>query len=81
MTVRAIYENGVFRPQEPVKLEEHTEVEVIIPAPSSPRFLFPPVGKNDHATIYGTSKSSGAPHPAVHPERLRSSNPQRDGGT
>ena len=36
MTIRAIYENGVFKPQQPVKLDEHTEVEVFIPAPSSP---------------------------------------------
>ena len=36
MTVKAIYENGVFKPQEPVHLEEHTEVEVLIPVPSSP---------------------------------------------
>jgi predicted DNA-binding antitoxin AbrB/MazE fold protein len=28
MTVRAIYENGVFRPTEPVNLPENTEVEV-----------------------------------------------------
>lgn len=32
MTVKAIYENGVFKPQEPVNVEEHTEVEVVIPA-------------------------------------------------
>lgn len=32
MTVKAIYENGVFRPQEPVHLAERTEVEVLIPA-------------------------------------------------
>ena len=35
MTVKAIYENGVFRPQEPVHLEEHTEVEVVIPVAAS----------------------------------------------
>lgn len=35
MTVKAIYENGVFKPREPVHLEEHTEVEVVIPAPRS----------------------------------------------
>lgn len=33
MTVKAIYENGVFKPQEPVHLDEHTEVEVLIPSP------------------------------------------------
>ena len=31
MTVKAIYENGVFKPQEPVQLEENTEVEVLLP--------------------------------------------------
>ena len=36
MTVKAIYENGVFRPQEPVSLAERTEVEVLIPAKTSP---------------------------------------------
>ena len=35
MTVKAIYENGVFTPQEPVHLEEHTEVEVVIPVAAS----------------------------------------------
>jgi predicted DNA-binding antitoxin AbrB/MazE fold protein len=35
MTVKAIYENGVFKPQEPVHLEEHTEVQVLIPVQPS----------------------------------------------
>ncbi len=29
--IKAIYENGVFKPKEPVQLEEHAEVEVLIP--------------------------------------------------
>jgi hypothetical protein len=29
--VKAIYEHGVFKPKEPVQLEEKTEVEVLIP--------------------------------------------------
>jgi predicted DNA-binding antitoxin AbrB/MazE fold protein len=32
--VKAIYENGVFRPKEPVDLEEKTEVDVLIPTPT-----------------------------------------------
>lgn len=36
MTVKAICENGVFKPQEPVHLDDHTVVEVLIPAPASP---------------------------------------------
>jgi predicted DNA-binding antitoxin AbrB/MazE fold protein len=35
MTVKAIYENGVFMPREPIHLDEHTEVEVVIPAASA----------------------------------------------
>ena len=31
MTVKAIYENGVFKPTEPVDLEENTEVQVLVP--------------------------------------------------
>ena len=32
MIVKAVYENGVFKPREPIHFEEHTEVEVVIPA-------------------------------------------------
>ncbi len=34
--VKAIYEDGVFKPKEPVKLDERTEVEVLIPSPAPP---------------------------------------------
>jgi len=30
-TVKAVYEDGVFKPKEPVSLAEHAEVEVLIP--------------------------------------------------
>jgi predicted DNA-binding antitoxin AbrB/MazE fold protein len=30
-TIKAIYEDGVFKPKEPVDLEEKAEVEVILP--------------------------------------------------
>lgn len=30
--IKAVYEDGVFKPIEPVKLKEHTEVEVHVPA-------------------------------------------------
>lgn len=43
MTVKAIYEKGVFKPREPVHLEEHTEVEVVIPA-ASPGDVDDPTG-------------------------------------
>lgn len=30
--VKAVYEDGVFKPKEPVSLKEKTEVEVLIPS-------------------------------------------------
>ena len=33
--IKAIYENGMFKPQEPVHLAELTEAEVLIPATTS----------------------------------------------
>ena len=33
--VKAIYENGVFKPTEPVNLQERTEVEVLVPTQAS----------------------------------------------
>jgi predicted DNA-binding antitoxin AbrB/MazE fold protein len=35
--VKAVYENGVFKPKEPVDLQEKTEVEVLIPTPAPTR--------------------------------------------
>jgi predicted DNA-binding antitoxin AbrB/MazE fold protein len=32
---KAIYENGVFKPKEPVNLQERTEVEVLVPTQAS----------------------------------------------
>jgi predicted DNA-binding antitoxin AbrB/MazE fold protein len=34
--IRAIYEGGVFKPKEPVQLEERTEVEVLLPTATRP---------------------------------------------
>lgn len=33
--VKAIYEDGVFRPLEPVRLEEHQEVTLVLETPAS----------------------------------------------
>ena len=33
--VKAVYENGVFKPKEPVNLQDKTEVEVLIPTNAS----------------------------------------------
>jgi predicted DNA-binding antitoxin AbrB/MazE fold protein len=34
MTVRAIYENGLFRPLKPVSLPENAEVDIVLPEES-----------------------------------------------
>ena len=55
MTVRAIYENGVFRPTESVRLPERTPVEVIVPEPTQRE-------SDNQATIFAilrTSRPSG----------------------
>jgi predicted DNA-binding antitoxin AbrB/MazE fold protein len=34
--VKAIYQDGVFKPLEPLQLDELTQVEVMIPCPATP---------------------------------------------
>jgi predicted DNA-binding antitoxin AbrB/MazE fold protein len=56
MTVRAIYENGVFRPTEPVNLPEKAQVEVLLPSPSAADHVLDAV-----YAIMGESYASGEP--------------------
>jgi len=51
MTVKAIYENGVFRPVEPVDLEEKAEVDLEIRPASKPR-----AEEDDDPTGWKTAK-------------------------
>lgn len=44
MTIRAVYENGLFKPLEPVDLEEHTEVIVSMRAEVVPTDAADPTG-------------------------------------
>ena len=46
--VKAVYENGVFKPKEPVELQEKTEVEVLIPGEAR--------GDDDDATGWKTAR-------------------------
>jgi len=48
MTIRAIYEKGVFKPTESVSLPEGTAAEVIVPQTQPPATLTP---SRDSATI------------------------------
>jgi len=48
-TVKAIYENGVFKPKEPVQLQERTEVEVLVPIQAA-------VGDDDDPTGWAAAQ-------------------------
>jgi predicted DNA-binding antitoxin AbrB/MazE fold protein len=56
-TVKAIYENGVFKPKEPVSLEEHAEVEVVIPT-RQPRDPDDPTGWKAIDSLIGILKGT-----------------------
>lgn len=56
--VKAIYENGVFKPKEPVQLEEHAEVEVLIPTPPPPPDPDDPTGWKAIDKLIGCIKDS-----------------------
>jgi predicted DNA-binding antitoxin AbrB/MazE fold protein len=53
MTIRAIYENGVFRPTEPVTLPEGTVAEVHVPPDAvDVRSLVPPGTEEGMIRVY-----------------------------
>jgi predicted DNA-binding antitoxin AbrB/MazE fold protein len=55
-TVKAVYEDGVFKPKEPVSLEEHAEVEVVIPT-RPPRDPDDPTGWKAIERLIGAGKA------------------------
>jgi hypothetical protein len=55
-TVKAVYEDGVFKPKEPVSLEEHSEVEVVIPTPRPLRDPDDPTGWKAIDSLIGSLK-------------------------
>ena len=56
--IKAIYEDGVFKPEEPVSLEEKTHVEVLIPAPLPPADDDDPTGWKAAEEIIGIIKDA-----------------------
>lgn len=70
MTVKAIYENGVFKPQEPVHLEEHTEVEVLIPVPPSQPDAEDPTGWKAAEALIGFIEDAPADMAEKHDDYL-----------
>ena len=58
--IKAVYENGVFKPEEPVQLPEHTRVEVSVPeASGSPSD--DPTGWKAIDALIGISNDPGMP--------------------
>jgi hypothetical protein len=67
--VRAVYEDGVFKPKEPVHLEEKTEVEVLIPVESRPDGDDPTGWKTAHELIGCITEELVSEDVALHPDR------------
>ena len=55
--VKAIYENGVFKPKEPVTLEEKAEVDVLIPTEARPADEDDPTGWKAIDELIGSVRS------------------------
>jgi predicted DNA-binding antitoxin AbrB/MazE fold protein len=69
MRVKAIYENGVFEPREPIHLEEHTEVKVVIPA-AAPSDADDPTGWKATQALIGFIDDASADMAEHHDEYL-----------
>jgi hypothetical protein len=72
MTVKAVYENGVFKPREPIDLEEHTEVEVVIPT-ATPSDADDPTGWSAAEALIGFIDDAPADMAEHHDHYLYSS--------
>jgi predicted DNA-binding antitoxin AbrB/MazE fold protein len=59
--IKAIYEDGVFKPEEPVLLEEKTYVEVVIPAPQPQADDDDSTGWKAIEALIGVSDDPGMP--------------------
>ena len=69
VTIKAIYENGVFKPREPIHLGEHTEVEVVIPA-AAPSDAEDPTGWKATEALIGFIDDAPADMAEHHDEYL-----------
>lgn len=68
-TIKATYEGGVFKPREPVSLDEHAEVEVIVPD-QAPRDPDDPTGWKAIRRLIGAGKSITSDTAEKHDEYL-----------
>ena len=68
MTVDAIYENGVFRPVDPIALEEGTRVQVVVDkpvGPADPRTVARLLAEVAALPLTGTATFSGEDHDSI----------------
>jgi predicted DNA-binding antitoxin AbrB/MazE fold protein len=70
MTVRAVYENGVFKPKEAVALAEHAEVEIEFrisgsAKASTPKINLSPEGMEEIYAILSERYDGGDPEVAA----------------
>lgn len=77
-TIKAVYEDGVFKPMEPVKLAEHTEVEVSLPGKPQ-RDPDDPTGWKALDQLVGIADDEGGPTDVSenHDEYLYGGKPHR----
>jgi predicted DNA-binding antitoxin AbrB/MazE fold protein len=59
-TVKVIYEDGVFKPQEPVSLPEHAEAYVLLPSPVTYDKGDDPTGRKALDELIGIVKDAPA---------------------
>jgi len=64
--VRAIYQGGVFRPVEPVRLDDNTEVEVLLPTQLPTVDADDPTGWKAIRSLIGIIKDAPADVAANH---------------
>lgn len=57
-TIKAVYEDGVFKPKEDVSLDEHVEVEVVIPSRYPARDPEDPTGWKAIRKLIGAGKAT-----------------------
>jgi len=69
MRVKAICENGVFKPLEPIQLEEHTDGDVVIPA-AAPSDTDDPTGWKATEALIGSIDDAPADMAEHHDEYL-----------
>ena len=62
---RAVYENGVLRPLEPVELAEHQQVTITVSTDSEPRDLHPGLDGGYRETLRRQLKDAGRARPPV----------------